>query len=72
MKLSLTDETRHLQDAMAEEKASSAKQELGLEDCRLSLDYPLELIEVWGIRQPVQRACAAVREGVPVLVVPYN
>jgi hypothetical protein len=26
------------------------------------LEYSLELIKVWGIRQPMQRACAAVRK----------
>lgn len=39
---------------MAEDKASPTKQELGLEECRVSLKSSLELTVVWGTKQPMQ------------------
>lgn len=54
MKFSLTDETGHLQGAMAEDKASPTKQKLGLEEYRVSLESSLELTVVWGTRHPRQ------------------
>lgn len=73
MKLSLTDETGHLQGAMAEDKAFPAKQELGLEDCSISSRIFLRADRSLGHQAAhAEGLCCSQEERAPAPVVTYN
>lgn len=73
MKLSLIDETTHLQNAMAGDKASPTKQKLGLEDCRVSSRIFLRADRSLGHQEAhAEGLCYSQEEWAPALVVTYN